>query len=685
MKIPASTLMARPTFSVLLGFSLACFALAPGRAAADANDPSSRVARIAYTRGSVSLSPAGTQDWVAAPLNRPLTIGDTVWSDQDSRVELQLGASVIRLASSSELSFVNLGNEVTQLQLTSGTLLLRVRRLNDDETYEVDTPNLAFSVLRPGLYRISVDPAGNTTSVSARNGQGEVTGGGSAYTLHAGDSEVFSGTDQLSVNSQPDAFDQDPFDTWAADRDSHWDRSVSVRYVSADVVGSEDLDEHGAWRRTADYGYVWYPRGVGPGWAPYHAGHWSYIAPWGYTWVDDQPWGFAPFHYGRWVRDEGEWCWVPAPPRPEGGEYSRPVYAPALVAWVGAGAAIAWFALGPREVYVPSYPVSANYVRNINVTNTTVNTTVINNVYNTTIVNNTTVNETYVNRAVPGAITATSAHAFATAQSVARNPLKVDQRALAGAQVRALAPAVVPTKQAVLGSSPQVPAKPPTAVQTRSVVARTPPPPPPVTFERRQEALKSNAGKPLSLAQVRQIQPATAPPTVAVRVAPAALPVNIARPAVPLEAPKLERPAARMPPAPPRPAPVPVPPRPAPVPAVPAAIHPRELPAMPQPASPSIASSALEREHLQQQQALRAQQDQERQRVQQQQELAHQRLAQEQAAAAKTQELERQHAQQTQQLQQKHVQEQSQLEARQQEQRRAAVPPANPPEKRRPP
>jgi hypothetical protein len=147
-----------------------------------------------------------------------------------------------------------------------------------------------------------------------------------------------------------------------------------------------------------------------------------------------------------------------------------------------------WVALGPREVYVPPYPVSLSYVRNINVSNTTVNTTVINNVYNTIVINKKTVDITYVNRAVPGAVTATSTQAFAAAQPVER--IKVDQRAISRAPVRALAPAVVPTKQAVLGSSPVALAKPPASVHMRPVVARTPPPPPPPPFELRQEAIK---------------------------------------------------------------------------------------------------------------------------------------------------------------------------------------------------
>src|ERR1700686_1722057 len=124
---------------------------------ADENDPSSRVARLAFEEGSVSLQPGGVDDWVAAPVNRPLTTGDKLWSDRDSRAELQLDGSLLRLSSQTAISFLNLNDRTTQVQLTAGTLIVRVRRLDDDETYEIDTPNLAFSILRPGIYRLSVD------------------------------------------------------------------------------------------------------------------------------------------------------------------------------------------------------------------------------------------------------------------------------------------------------------------------------------------------------------------------------------------------------------------------------------------------------------------------------------------------------------------------------------------------
>jgi len=648
---------------LLLGLVVASAITVPATSIADTDDPPTRVARLGYLEGSVSFQPGGTDEWVAAPLNRPITTGDKIWSDRGSRAELQLDGSALRLSSNTAVSFLNLGDNVSQIQLSVGTLLVRVRRLDDNETYEIDTPNLAFSVLQPGVYRITVDEAGTTTAINVRSGQGEVTGAGGAYSVYANEYDVFSGTDELVENSQPYGPEPDSFDAWSQGRDGRWDNSGSARYVSSDVVGYEDLDGQGAWESTPDYGNVWFPRTVEPGWAPYHDGHWSYIEPWGYTWVDDQRWGFAPFHYGRWISVRGAWGWVPCPPRAFGAVYVRPVYAPALVAWVGVGAGVAWFALGPREVYVPSYPVSRRYVNNINVSNTTVNTTVINNVYNTTIINNKTINVTnvnYVNRRVPGAVAATTSQAFTTAQPIARNAVHVDERAIVSAPVRAVTPAVVPTKQSLLGGSRMAAARPSAIVQTRTVVARVAPPAPPPAFERRQEAIQANGGRPLSVGAVRSIPTGRPPVTAAVKLAPPAMPAVVHPPERPVPAPSARVEPARPPSAAGEGS------RPAA-----AAVHPQELPQVSRPPSPGTANTALERQHLQEQQQLLAQQAAERQRVQQQQERDHAQLAKQQADEARRQQLEQQQRQQqAQQLTQQRAQEQQQARQQADEARR---------------
>src|SRR6266851_6276043 len=397
----------------------AMFALSfvAGSAFAQDDDPPNRAARLSYASGSVSFEPAGTDEWVEAIVNRPMTTGDKLWADQDGRVEVRIDSYALRLGPQTGFSFLNLDDNVVQVRLTEGSLNLRVRRLDENQTLEIDTPNLAFNVLRPGSYRIDVNENGDATLVTVRDGQGEVTGGGSAYPIRAGESANFSGVDQLNADVEGIGSGDD-FDQWSNSRDQRWEHSASARYVSDDAVGYEDLDENGQWDSDPEYGTVWYPRSVAADWAPYRYGHWVWVSPWGWTWVDDASWGFAPFHYGRWVVARGRWCWVPSPPRPA---YVTREYV--------------------RHVYAPSYHVSQRYVERVNVSNTTiVNRTQITNVYNNVYVNKTTVNVTnitYQNQRANNAVTATSQASFTTAQPVGRNQVRVDAREVASAPVAA--------------------------------------------------------------------------------------------------------------------------------------------------------------------------------------------------------------------------------------------------------
>jgi hypothetical protein len=478
----------------------------------DQEDPPSRVARLGYMQGSVSFQPAGESEWVEAAQNRPMTTGDQIWADQDSRAELNLGSAVIDLNSNTGMSFLNLDDRTAQVQLSSGSINIRVRHLGRDDVFEIDTPNQAFSIFQPGRYRVEASEDGSYTVVSIREGEGESTGNGQTYTVHAGQRATFEGTDRLNAQVE-DIGHPDDFDNWSEARYRRHENSRSGRYVSHDVVGYEDLDDNGDWRPESRYGNVWFPH-VSEGWAPYRDGHWAWIDPWGWTWVDEEPWGYAPFHYGRWLSIEGRWGWVPGPME------VAPVYAPALVVFVGGGGGfggnMGWFPLGPREVYVPSYRVSRGYVNRVNISNTTVNATTVTNVYNTTIVNNNTTinNVTYVNKSVSGAVTAVPRQAFTSGQPVARAAVVVNAREVASAPVTARA-AVAPTSNSVFGSHANAanntasPVKaPPAAVASRPVVAKAQAPPPPVPFAARQQALAAHPGQPIARQEMQRLQPA---------------------------------------------------------------------------------------------------------------------------------------------------------------------------------
>jgi hypothetical protein len=479
-------------------------------------EPPLRAARLGYISGTVSFSPAGQPDWVQAMVNRPLTNGDRLWADANSRAELQVGGAAIRLGAATSVTLLNLDDRITQVRLSQGTLKIRVRRMGRNQSFEVDTPNLAFILRRPGEYRIDVNADDDATAVMAQSGQAEVYGEGASYAVNSQQGYRFYGTGLSDYDLLTSRRDDD-LDRWARDRDYRSDNSPSARYVSPEVVGYEDLDSNGSWHADPSYGNVWTPTHVAAGWTPYRDGHWAWVDPWGWTWVDDAPWGFAVSHYGRWANIKGSWGWVPGPLR------EQAVYAPALVAFVGGknlqvslsigavAAAVGWFPLAPREVYQPSYPVSRTYFDNINRSNAVIAPTTITNVYNTTTTTNVynTTNVTkvvYVNQQVTGAVVAVPAQTFVQSQPVAKAAVVISKEAAISAPVAHVA-ALVPVQQSVHGGAPNTSAKPPAREQ--AVVAYTAPPPPPVPFVVQQKQLVSKPGAPIDEAQRAQLRPAT--------------------------------------------------------------------------------------------------------------------------------------------------------------------------------
>jgi len=425
-----------------------------GQASVDDNrpDPPARAARLQFMSGSVSVQPHGTDDWVAGALNRPLTNSDNIWADKNSRAEISLGTGLVRLDSESSLTLTNVDQNTVQLQLHQGAMNLHVRRLYDGETYEVDTPNQAFTVSKPGDYRFDMDSNADSTVITVWHGEGESTGSGPAVRIREGQQARFAdgtNTADAELHSAPSP---DDFDQWARNRDDRFDHSASSRYVSPDVVGYEDLDEYGTWKDSGEYGNVWVPRDVGAGWAPYRDGNWVWVDPWGWTWVDDEPWGYAPFHYGRWVYYNNYWGWAPGP------VYVRPYYAPALVAWFGGpgwGVSVGfgggfggygWCPLGFGEPFVPWYGVSRGYFNQVNITNTHITNVNITNIYNNTYRNRDPHvgqpggggypgggggaygphnNIRYANLKSPNGFTAVSRQTLMNSQNVARNAIRV--------------------------------------------------------------------------------------------------------------------------------------------------------------------------------------------------------------------------------------------------------------------
>ena len=544
--------LSKPTIAAAI-LALASVTL-PTSVHAQDQDPPGIAARVAFLSGPVSLEVQGDDQWSSAPLNYPMVSGDRIYVSPQGHAAVQIGATDLRLWGGTDVTLTNLTDQYEQIGIAAGFMHVRVFAIQPGNVIEVDTPSGAVIIQNPGDYRINVYPDQQSSLVQVNSGFVQITGPGMNQEVDQGQAVQLYGSNPAEIGLV-DPLPADGFDSWSYQRDHHIQYSASARYVSHDIPGYDDLDDYGDWTPASDYGPIWFPRSTPYGWQPYTTGHWAYIAPWGYTWVDDAAWGYAPFHYGRWVQWQGRWGWVPGPPQ------VRPVYAPAFVAFVGGGPGVslgvsfggggvaAWFPLGVAEPFVPWYHCSPAYVRTVNVTN--VNITVIHNV---TIVNNynvfinrvstaRTVNEiqvnniTYVNRTHVYAVNASAMTSGARVQQAAIHLNVQQQQALVRAPISVARPPVPPPAHPVVGVRASVSVAPtrPVLMTTRGRVAATP-------------AANTPHFEPKSLpkpAPAAAIRPATH--TVVPNVHPAKAPANAARPNPPNNAPRPGQPAVTQP------------------------------------------------------------------------------------------------------------------------------------------
>jgi hypothetical protein len=462
-------------------------------------------------QGGVSFQAAGTETWSRAELNRPVAEGDGLWTDVAARAELHLGSAAIRMDSRTTLDFLKFDDRTAQARVMLGVVSVTVRRLAPGEALEIDTPNAAVTFQRPGQYRLDVQPEMDSTFVTVRTGDAEVSGTRLDFAVHAGQRANISGPDAVEwgLASAPAA---DKFDVLCDLRDRREDTSASAQYVAPDTIGYYDLDEFGAWRMDAEWGTVWTPRGLAAGWAPYRFGHWAWVELWGWTWIDDAAWGFAPFHYGRWVFLDGGWSWIPGP------RHVRPIYAPALVVFVGGGgrgfhyfywigsAGVAWFPIGPGEVYVPPYRCSPSYLTNINITNTAVeDRSVIEGID--------LARQSYANRSVAGAVTAVPREVFLRGQPIADAAVQISPRQASLAQVNGTASPVAPVEESLSPRRDRFVLPLPETTPGQTVVGRRDPAPRPVPFRHRQRFLDGHPGRPLEQSEVESLRNAAAEST----------------------------------------------------------------------------------------------------------------------------------------------------------------------------
>ena len=476
-------------------------AIAAAPAARAQQDFRQTVARVAFVQGEGSFQRGDDpESWQPLAVNVPMTIGDRVWTGASGRLELQAPGFRAFVSPRTELTALNLTEDVQQYSVAQGTASFRVISMDDEDEFEIDTPNAAISLERPGLYRVYVDTAGNTR-FAVRLGEARVSAAGGEVALRTGEEMIVTGIDdpEYDVVAIPFA---DSWDRWVSSREQRRHEVVAYDYTSHDVLGAEDLDAYGDWESVPQYGRVWRPRSVAAGWAPYRIGHWIWQDPWGWTWVSAEPWGWAPYHYGRWVVVSRRWCWVPVAPN-----VRHVAYAPALVAFVGGGPGwsltvsvggggggyVGWFPLAPRDPFRPWWgrqPSSPAYSRNV----------------------------VYTNRAYATVVERSAFVGSRPAQTAVVRDTAIVRQLQNAAVVQGPLP-VLPTRESLRPASAVAP-RPPDAVLTRPVAARLAPPPAPPAFTRKVEAIREGRGAPVNPQAANAIvakSPGGSRPAVAIR------------------------------------------------------------------------------------------------------------------------------------------------------------------------
>lgn len=450
----------------LCGFLL----LTPGTS--PAQEQYATVARLSFLSGPVSYSRGDDPDnWDDAVENLPLSVGDRVFAPDGGQAELQLAAgNFVRLAPRSYLSTLNLRDNIKQFYLGEGSAALRIRRLAPNEVVEIDTPNMSVTLDQPGTYRISVDQDGNSR-MAVRRGRATVAASGRQIAVENSEIRVYGiDSPDYEIVGLPGA---DEIDRWAGDRDSRFDRAYSgaSNYASEEIIGVEELADHGRWESIPDYGYAWTPTAVAVGWLPFSTGRWFWQDPWGWTWISNDRWGWATSHYGRWVPYRSRWYWVPIRPR------TRVRYAPAVVEFVRVRDHIGWFPLHPRDRFVPWWerrdrrplPQNITYVNRTYVTVVNQNAFISGRSLNRYIVRDTTVLRE-----------AGSVHLSHSLPIPARTSLRI-----------------VPETGVRHGQGPSA------AVLARPAVVRTAPPPPPLSFQQKFSVIQKNQGHPVAPAALQ--------------------------------------------------------------------------------------------------------------------------------------------------------------------------------------
>ncbi len=466
---PSSRALMRSILLAAAAIFLLVLACVPSRAQ---EDPPAQVGRLSIVSGTVSIQPAGADEWNQAELNWPVGPGDRIFTDNDGRAEIQLGQTFLRIGPGSDVTLSEDTANSISIGVAQGAVHVRCQGLWPGQSLHVDTPSGSASLDQPGEMRVDVYAGEQASIFTPLANQAVVTGAGNYFQqVYAGQALELAGSNPVYPQwLAPAAFDS--LDQWSVRRDRQIATAPSFRYVNAEIPGADELDQYGTWRPASEYGPIWFPNNVPTGWAPYHYGHWVNHDPWGWVWVEEEPWGYAPFHYGRWVNYGGRWGWIPGPVQ------AHPVWSPALVVFAGGiqagGVGLSvWFPLGPGEPYHPWYHSSQRYIDQINISNIRESQRVH---VQKTYVNINVTNITYVNRTI--GVSAMRENDFAAGRRAHQASVQIDAHAVDRPQILE-APRVQPNPRQMVTNRPQravpVEARRPTLINEKGMAVEAKP------------------------------------------------------------------------------------------------------------------------------------------------------------------------------------------------------------------
>lgn len=203
-------------------------------------------ARVSHREGSLVVAPAGATEWSVAGPGQVVIGGDRLWTDPGARAEVHLGGAMLHMDSEAFLEVADLGGGLFLGHLHEGALLARVRTLAPNDQLEIGTPHFSIRLLRPGDYRIDVDPGRGTSRLTVRDGHAFVRGSkGQAVAVPGSHQLEWTGSELRLVPAAAAA--PDAFERWAARRHRHEEQVPASRARPAPRQSGPDMRPAGEW------------------------------------------------------------------------------------------------------------------------------------------------------------------------------------------------------------------------------------------------------------------------------------------------------------------------------------------------------------------------------------------------------------------------------------------------------